>query len=390
MDLFRSADPFAGAGPRTTVREVLDSGSARIDRDLRQQPEVRAELLRVMGLSYLNLGLTSEARGLLERAISTPISSSLPHQSITNVEPPAVGAKHALAKVLQETGEYPAAESLDREVLGWRRRLLPPGNRNVGQSLSTLATVVAAQGRHAEAEALAREALAMSLAPRPADPHAVSQSLNNLGNVLLRRARTPQRSRSIVRRTLCVAGRSATTTRRRRTAWRTSRMQLGGQQRLAEADSLFRAALTVKRARLGARHVDVATDETGHARLLHQRGDDSTAEALYRQAIETHRRSRPDGHPRTATAMLGLGQLLMDRGDARAAEPYLRDALRQLSRGSCLRRTRTSYAPDAHSMKSGAPHSSLPVQRPARSAMRQRRTASITSTTSAAAARAWP
>jgi serine/threonine-protein kinase len=328
VDLFRSADPFAGAGPRTTVREVLDSGSARIDRDLHQQPEVRAELLRVMGLSYLNLGLTSEARDLLERAITTPVSSSIPHRSITNVEPPAVGAKHALAKVLQETGEYAAAESLYREVLGWRRRWLPPGNRNVGQSLSTLATVVAAQGRHAEAEALAREALVRSRDLRPADPHAVSQSLNNLGNVLLRRsayaaAESVHREAHALRRRTLGDDNAETANSLVNIA-----NAVGGQQRLAEADSLFRAALIVKRARLGARHVDVATDETGHARLLHQRGDDSTAEALYRQAIETHRRSRPDGHPRTATAMLGLGQLLMDRGDARAAEPYLRDALR--------------------------------------------------------------
>jgi serine/threonine-protein kinase len=328
VDLFRSADPFAGAGPRTTVREVLDNGAARIDDDLREQPEVRTELLRVMALSYLNLGLTAEARALLERATAIPVSSSIPDQTLGGGEPPAIGARHALAKVLQESGEYAAAESLYREVLDWRRRWLPPGNRNVGQSLSTLATVVAAQGRHTEAEALAREALSLARELRPADLHAISQSLNNLGNVLFRRgahvaAESVHREAHALRRRTLGDDNAETANSLVNVA-----NALVGQRRFAEADSLFRTALAVKRARLGRAHVDVATDEAAHAGLLHLRGDDAAAETLYRHAIETHRRSRPDGHPRTATAMLGLGQLLLDRRDARSAEPYLRDALR--------------------------------------------------------------
>ncbi|HEU4720422.1 MAG TPA: serine/threonine-protein kinase [Gemmatimonadaceae bacterium] len=327
VDLFRSADPFAGGGPRTTVREVLDSGASRVDRDLREQPEVRAELLRVMGLSYLYLGLTSEARRLLERAIAIPVSSPIPGQAFTS-EPPAIAAKHALAKVLQETGEFAAAESLYREVLDWRRRWLPAGSGNVGQSMSTLATVLAAQGRHAEAEALARDALSIARAIRPEDSQAVSQSLNNLGNVLFRRgshaaAESVHREAHALRRRTLGDDNAETANSLVNIA-----NALVGQGRLAEADTLFRTALAVKRARLGPGHFDVATDEAAYARLLHLRGDDDSAVVLYRRAIETHRRSRPDGHPRTATAMLGLGQLLLDRGDARAAEPLLRDALR--------------------------------------------------------------
>ena len=322
VDLFRSADPFAGAGPRTTVREVLDSGAARIDRDLRGQPEARAELLRAMGLSYLNLGLTTEARRLLERAIAIPTRDTI------DGEPRDVSARHSLAKVLQEVGEFSAAESLYRDVLAWRRQWLPRDDRHLGRSLSNLATVVAAQGRYAEAEALVREALAVDRARRPADPNMISQSLNNLGNILLREgayaaAESVHREAHALRRRVLGDDHAETANSLVNIA-----TAVGAQQRFAEADSLFRVALSVKRARLGARHVDVATDEAAYARLLHLSGDDRAAETLYRRAIETHRRSRPDGHPRTATAMLGLGQLLFDRGDARTAEPYLRDALR--------------------------------------------------------------
>ncbi|MDF2774957.1 MAG: hypothetical protein K0S86_4457 [Geminicoccaceae bacterium] len=321
VGLFRTADPFAGSGPRTTVREVLDSGAAHLDRDLSHQPEVRAELLRAMGLSYMSLGLSREARTLLERAVA------IPQQGINEGEPHGISARHSLAQVLQELGEYAAAESLYRDVLAWRRRVQPSG-RYVPRALSTLATVVSAQGRYGEAESLVRDALALDSAIRPFDPRMVSQSLNNLGNILHRQRRAVEaeavhREAYIMRRDALGADHPETANSLVNVA-----AALSDQRRFGEADSLYRTALTFKRARLGPYHVDVATDESGYARMLFLSGNARAAERLYRRAIDTHRRARPDGHPRTALAMLGLGELLLARHDPRGAEPYLREAAR--------------------------------------------------------------
>jgi tetratricopeptide (TPR) repeat protein len=320
VDLFRSVDPFAGTGGQTTVREVLDSGAARLERDLSQQPELRADLLRAMGLSYMNLGLANEARQLLERAIA------IPQQGVDADEPRWISTRHSLAQVLQELGQYPAAESLYRDVLAWRRRA--PGTPHLARGLNPLATVVSAQGRYAEAELIVREALTLDRAARPADPRMVSQSLNNLGNILLRQGRaaeaeTAHREAYALRRGLLGDDHPETANSLVNLA-----AALGDQRRLGEADSLFRRALDVKRARLGPTHVDVATDEAAFARVLHRAGEDRRAEALYRHSIDAHRASRPAGHPRTAIAMLGLGELLLARGEPEAAEPYLRDAER--------------------------------------------------------------
>jgi serine/threonine-protein kinase len=325
VSLFRSADAFGGSGPRTTVRELLDSGAARVDRELGEQPELRADLLRVMGLSYLSLGLSAEARRLLEHALT------IPNQAVHDGEPHQISVMHSLAQVLQEEGEYAAAESLNRDVLRWRRREPPRGNRYVARALTTLATAVAAQGRYQEAEAHAREALAIDRAHRPPDPRGVSQSLNNLGNILLRQRRYAA-AESVHREALAVRQASlGNDNPETANSMVNIAAALSRQGRFDEADSLFRRALAVKRARLGPRHVDVGTDEAGYAQLLHLAGRDQEAEALYRRAIETHRQARPDGHPRTASAMLGLGELLLDRGHARSAEPYLRAALGALT-----------------------------------------------------------
>ena len=325
VSLFQSADPFASSGPRTTVREVLDSGAARVDRELRAQPELRADLLRAMGLSYLGLGLSTDARRLLERALT------IPDQGAQEGEPRQISVRYSLAQVLQELGEYAAAESLHRGVLAWRRRQPPPGNQHVARSLTTLAVAVSAQGRYTEAEGIVREALAIDRAQRPTDPRSVSQSLNSLGNILMRQRRyaeaeSAHREAYAVRLAALGDANAETANSMVNIAAALSR-----QGRYDEADSLFRRALAVKRSRLGPDHIDVATDEAGYAQLLHLAGRDREAEALYRRSIDTHRRRRPEGHPRTAVAMLGLGELLLDRGDARLAEPYVRAALRSLS-----------------------------------------------------------
>jgi serine/threonine-protein kinase len=327
-NLFQSADPIAGNGPRTTVREVLDSGAARIDRQLADQPELRAELLRLMAVSYLNLDLPGEARTLLERAIT------IRPQAVNEGVPHEVSVAHTLAQVLQEQAEYRESEALYRDVLDWRRRVLPAGHILIARSLGTLATVVGAQGRYAEAESLAREALTIDRTLRPADPRALSQSLNNLGNILSKQhkyaeAETLHREAYEVRRSTVGEDNPETANSLVNLA-----SALAGQERYEEAESLFQRGLATKRQRLGPRDSDVATDEAGLARLLHLEGDYQAAEALYRQSIETHRLTRRTGHPRTAVALLGLGELLLELGDAAGAEPLLREALTSFSSAS--------------------------------------------------------
>jgi len=336
--LFQSADPIAGNGPRTTVREVLDSGAARIDRELADQPELRAELLRLMAVSYLNLDLPAEARRLLERAIE------IRPQAVNDGVPHEVSVAHTLAQVLQEQAEYRESEALYRDVLDWRRRVLPAGHVLIARSLGTLATVVGAQGRYAEAESLAREALTIDRTMRPADPRALSQSLNNLGNILSKQRKYAEAEP--LHREAYALRRSSAGEDNPETANSLVNLAaaLGGQARYEEAESLFQRGLAVKRRRLGPRDSDVATDEGGLASLLHLKGDYPASEALYRQSIETHRLTRRAGHPRTAGALLGLGELLLEQGDASGAEPLLREALTSFSSPSMAGHSQSAAA----------------------------------------------
>ena len=69
LGLFAGADPRANAGKQVSVRDLLDKGAERIDKDLAAQPALQAELEGTLGGIYSRLGLYPQAIALQERSI---------------------------------------------------------------------------------------------------------------------------------------------------------------------------------------------------------------------------------------------------------------------------------------------------------------------------------
>jgi serine/threonine-protein kinase len=64
-----SADPMASGSGDLTSRGLLDEGMERMERDLADQPEIRAELLSRAGEIYRNLGIYDEAERRLRESL---------------------------------------------------------------------------------------------------------------------------------------------------------------------------------------------------------------------------------------------------------------------------------------------------------------------------------
>src|SRR6185503_19002850 len=71
VGLFVVSDPSEARGNSLTAREVLDTGVARIEKDLTNQPEIQARLMETMGTVYTSLGLYRDSEPLLRRAVET-------------------------------------------------------------------------------------------------------------------------------------------------------------------------------------------------------------------------------------------------------------------------------------------------------------------------------
>jgi serine/threonine protein kinase len=70
VGLFKVSDPGEARGKTITAREILDTGAARIDRELEGQPLIQASLMSTIGSVYTNLGLYEQAETLLSRALA--------------------------------------------------------------------------------------------------------------------------------------------------------------------------------------------------------------------------------------------------------------------------------------------------------------------------------
>jgi serine/threonine protein kinase len=69
VQLFQVSDPNENRGNTITARELLDKGAVTLERELADQPLLRAQLMHTMGCVYKSLALNDQAKALLEQAV---------------------------------------------------------------------------------------------------------------------------------------------------------------------------------------------------------------------------------------------------------------------------------------------------------------------------------
>jgi serine/threonine-protein kinase len=316
--LFQTADPFGAAGAGLTAREMLDSGAARIDRELANQPGTRAQMMLEMARAYYGLGARDRARRFTE--VSLAIRRRAPNSTPLEI----AQSLDFLGLIRMEQGELDGAERAYRESLALRLE-----NQTIRQALTHtlngLAAVLRAAGRFASADSVSRQAVALD-ERGPAAPLDLAQSVKGLAAAVMERGDYAQAAR-LYRRAVDLQRPLLPEPHAEVVGTTLDLAAALGNAGAPVADSLFQHGLALERQLLGADHPDVAADEARYARLLHTRGRTAEAERYYRRALTTMRRRLGTVHPLIATALLGLGNLLLDRGAADRAEPLLREAM---------------------------------------------------------------
>jgi serine/threonine-protein kinase len=299
--IFAISDPDTARGRTVTARELLDRAAAALDAGLEKDPEIRAEMLGVVGTLYQKLGLYREARPLLEQAAALQRGN-------------AMAANH-LASLLYDLGEFAEAERLARDALAG----------GASGSIATLANIVRERGRLAEAESLHRESL--RLARGRQDTAAVATGLADLSAVLWRRgqqaeARGAAEEAVALRRALYGEVHTETAA-----AQRGLGIVLTNQGAYEEAERALGEALATQERLLGADHPKVASvvNDLGLAYWRHGRYQD--AEAAYQRALAINRAARGTGHPEVATSLNNLATTRYSAGKYAEAVPLFEEAL---------------------------------------------------------------
>jgi tRNA A-37 threonylcarbamoyl transferase component Bud32 len=166
--LFAEASPESNRGDKTTVREVLDRSKARIATEFSGQPEMRVEMMTLIGKTYSDLSLYQDAMSLLEQA--TAVADQ--HPSIAPVIRARALAEHAYV-LLSESRMTEAQAQASKAVSLFDQ---DPPDAGLIEALGTLGSSFYLQGKFEPALAAQRNAsqITARLHGRESDEHAES------------------------------------------------------------------------------------------------------------------------------------------------------------------------------------------------------------------------
>jgi serine/threonine protein kinase/Tfp pilus assembly protein PilF len=275
VELFEVNDPGEALGRTITARDLLARGAAKAKADLADQPEVRAEMLDVVGLMYFKLGLIDEAAPLLEDARAAAA------EAYGTDDPKYAGILDNLAGAKREAGQLDRAEAMMRQALEIRRRSGPKDAFELAESLNNLGVTRWRQGDRAEARRLIEEALAITRQARGERDPEVASALNNLAVIDFQDNRTES------------------------------------------AIALLDRSLAINRELLPANHPTLSVQLGNLAQLHRRRGDLRATEALLAESVVIAAAAQGEEHLTTRGARHTHGLLLAVLGEWPAARREL-------------------------------------------------------------------
>ena len=275
--VFESASPLVQQGESVSAVDLLEHGAARIEQ-LADQPALQAELYRIMGASFTQLGQYARGKRLLQESL------------VLREADPAV-APLALAETLEDLGEAqrylsefePAIANL-RRALAIRQATRGPEHADVARTMGLLGRALGSANRSDEALDTLRSALAMKRRLGHAPDIVTSDLLGNMAT------------------------------------------QLDTLGRYSEAAEIGRQAIEMSERINGPLHPHTIIRMSNQALVLRRLYD---LEAAAAQSIETIGRARriwPPTHPRLGFAIQSYASLLQSLGRFDEAWPLLEEA----------------------------------------------------------------
>jgi tetratricopeptide (TPR) repeat protein len=320
--LLTAADPYRTPDAKeVTVRNMLDLGAARIDRELADQPELRAEMLTVIGRVYQRLGAYDKAQPMLERALP------LGRQAFGRAHPRVAQTLNDLGALHRERGDSAGAKPLLEEALAMRRLVLGAKDPAVAVTLVELARVNKDLGFMDTAERLVREALEIRKASLGDTHQDTATSMNDLALLLIDRGELGEAER-LFRRTVEIYTRNLGESHESTVIARGNLgLALYSEGRAAESEAELRAALRFEEQNFGAGSPQIAPTLNNLAYAVLDLGRVDEAQAILERAVALTREGLGDAHPRYATCALNLGRVYLRKSNPAAAEPLIRRAL---------------------------------------------------------------
>ena len=369
-------------GKETTMVEMLDEASARLkSTEFANQPELKAELERIVSRAYYGQGLYSLAREhaqeyvLLEKGLygendprtleaSTSWAMLLWERGeMTEAErlfrqalPPMrigqkngsitaetlLGSLNAFACLRRNQGDSREAEAAFREVLALGSQA--PPDFDLGTTHSMLASTIADQGRFDEALQTARDAVTETRQREGAESSILGFTLTILGGFLSDKGNFAEADTAL---------REAETIFRKQQQpsglWvgdnlRNQAISFYRQNRFAEAQTKVDETLKIYLEDFGVHYDNYPTALITKGLILTKTGKAKEGEIILREAVKLRTDSLPKDHYWVAIANSALGECLTTQKRFPEAEPLLLESYNALLKSQGAQNPRTLLA----------------------------------------------
>ncbi|MDQ6785485.1 MAG: tetratricopeptide repeat protein [Acidobacteriota bacterium] len=357
-------------GRKMTVEDVLDEASKLLEsEDLSTQPEVKAELQRIIGTSFLSQGNYNLAEKNLRSALNleSAIYSEDSVETLQTLVPLGqiflanadyqnaekifqqrlsilrreqkkgsinptylLVALNDLALVRRAQGDSKQAEALLREALDLKPQIPPENRIAIGITEAVYALILSDQGNFDEAEKIVRARIAeIRQQPNP-ETLELATNLNGLGNFLMEKGELAESQKSLL---------EAETIYRK--LFTPAYLPLGDNLRFqaqvfylqgnySEAERKINETLEIYRESSTPKHINYPTALTVQGMIFSRIGKISEAEKLLREAVELRRRYLPEQNFLTALAIGSLGEFLVAQNRLDEAKPLLIESYENL------------------------------------------------------------
>ena len=317
-DMLQGVGPSVALGQDTKLlRGILDKAVVHIGQDLKDQPEVEADLRTIVGKVYVELGDYDQGVAMHEEALA------IRKRLFGDEHPDVASSLHNLAQNITQ----PDSETMHREALTMRRKLLGNGHADVAESLVSLTINLRGQGKFAEGETLASEAVTIAKQWFSNEHPRVALALLALASVVGHQGRFAE-SAAIhlevlaMRRKLLGEFHPGVAESLSHLADVTE-----SQSKWVESVDFARQSLEMDRKLLGEDHPETGRMHYRVASLLVKGGKLPEAEAKFREALALKRARRGDDHHDIAQMMRELGSVCQLLNKLPAAELLFRDSL---------------------------------------------------------------
>jgi eukaryotic-like serine/threonine-protein kinase len=331
-DMLSGIDPEVALGRDTKIiQEILEKTAVRVNEDLKDQPEVQAELLDTIGTTYRDVGKVDQAVALHRQVLA------IDRQLFGDESPEVANMLRVIGFEVSDQGKQDEGERLLRESLAIWLKLKGHDSLEASRAQKTLALMIQRQAemlsgtarltKATEAEVNEREALAVEEKLLDHNNLTLAHTYGALA-LILGTVGKQDEAELLVRKALATYKSAYGDDHPFNVQQLHALAVVISGSKPAEAETLERQALAIRRKLAnGNDSPEVAYSMGFLATILHRNGKLAEAEALNREVVQMWKKFRGDHDFYVLGATHSLAAVLFDEGKLAESEEFYRKAL---------------------------------------------------------------